>query len=169
MRSTKIINREPSIDEQIRLDALPICESPDTAADKLTKLRPITRYIYGMACTHCPSSAFKSITRAMAKSAGARLRQLGLLPESVDWTARARVCQSCPLCTVVNKKLYCGKPFLEMPLRDPGSQGCGCPVVSKARDPGEHCPIDSLHQPAAESPCNCKWCVKAAAEQLQVG
>jgi len=100
------------------------------------------------------------LTRAAAKSATSRLRDLGILPASVDWTARAVQCERCPLRVVRCGVSYCGKPFLAMPLRDPATDGCGCPTFAKAKDPSEHCPLDARHQPAEASgdSCNCKWC-----------
>jgi hypothetical protein len=102
-----------------------------------------------------------TFTRAAAKSATSRLRDFGIFPARVDWTARAVQCERCPLRVVRCGVSYCGKPFLAMPLRDPATDGCGCPTIAKAKDPSEHCPLDARHQPAATSHhgCNCKWCV----------
>jgi|SRR5690606_15620307 len=95
----------------------------------------------------------------MAKHAAARLRRMGLLSARADWLARVRICQSCPLCTTSDKQLFCGKPFLKKPFRDETVDGCGCPLIDKARAADEHCPIDPLHQPRSTAGrCNCKWC-----------
>ena len=101
------------------------------------------------------------LTRAAAKSAASRLRSLGLLKTQSDWTARAMVCERCPLRVVRGGVSYCGTPFLDEPLRDAATDGCGCPTKAKARDPNEHCPLDARHRPAVTSPaggCTCKWC-----------
>ena len=107
----------------------------------------------------CCRSAFASLSRAAAKSGAARLRRLGLLPARVDWAARASVCERCPMRVVRCGVSYCGTPFLRMPLRDPVTDGCGCPTREKARDPNEHCPIDPRHAEAIRSDedCTCKW------------
>lgn len=103
------------------------------------------------------------LTRAATRSAASRLRQLGILPTRIDWTARAVQCERCPLRTVRCGISYCGKPFLALPLREPAVDGCGCPTIAKAKDPSEHCPLDRRHQPAMTSAdaCNCKWCAAA--------
>jgi hypothetical protein len=105
-------------------------------------------------------TALVTITRAAAKSGTSRLRRLGLLPVRVDWVARATVCEHCPIRVVKCGVSYCGTPFLRMPLRDPAVDGCGCPTREKARDPGEHCPLDARHEQAqtADGACTCKWC-----------
>src|SRR5687767_783982 len=105
-------------------------------------------------------STFASLTRAATKSATSRLRELGVLPVRADWTARAVQCERCPLRVVRCGVSYCGKPFVAMPVRDPATDGCGCPTVAKAKDPSEHCPLDARHQPAIQvgGQCSCKWC-----------
>ena len=112
----------------------------------------------GLSC--CPSP-FATLTRAAAKSAASRLRSLGLLKTTPDWTARASICERCPLRVVRGGVSYCGTPFLDDPLRDVATDGCGCPTRAKARDPDEHCPLDAHHRPAVTSSatgCTCKWC-----------
>jgi hypothetical protein len=107
-------------------------------------------------------STFARLSRAAAKAAGARMRRLGLFRESVDWAARAQICERCPMRVIHNKTSYCGRPFLEDVDRDPAVDGCGCPTIAKAKDPAEHCPLDPFHRPAATNlagRCTCKWCV----------
>jgi hypothetical protein len=108
----------------------------------------------------CCRSAFAAITKAAAKSSAARLRRLGLLPVRVDWVARATVCERCPMRVVKCGASYCGTPFLRLPIRDPVTDGCGCPTREKARDPKEHCPIDARHDASVTNGerCTCKWC-----------
>lgn len=108
----------------------------------------------------CCGSAFASLSRAAAKSAAARLRNLGLLPEATDWPRRAAVCETCPLRTIHHKVSYCGRPFLHDIHRENPEDGCGCPTLKKAQSPHEHCPLDWNHRPARQLPdgCTCKWC-----------
>ena len=108
----------------------------------------------------CCRSPFAALSRAAAKAGASRLRRLGLLPTRVDWVARATVCERCPMRVVSCGVSYCGTPFLRMPQRDPVTDGCGCPTREKARDPGEHCPLDRTHNAAAtlDDACTCKWC-----------
>ena len=123
-----------------------------------------------MACFNCGSSAlgsrpgvFAALSRAAAKSAASRLRRLGVLPQRVDWAARASACERCPLRVVSAGVSYCGTPFLRKVDRDPALDGCGCPTVSKAKDPAEHCPVTARHQAASmvDDACDCKWCALA--------
>ena len=115
----------------------------------------------------CCRGAFAALSRAAAKSGASRLRRLGLLPTRVDWVARATVCERCPMRVVSCGVSYCGTPFLRMPLRDPVTDGCGCPTREKARDAAEHCPIDGSHNEAAtvDGTCTCKWCSVAQGAQ----
>ena len=110
--------------------------------------------------TCCRSDTFKAISRAMAKSASARLRQLGVGATAINWTTRATACERCPMRVVSRGISYCGDPFLERVDRVPLLHGCGCPTHAKAKDPSEHCPLDSSHQPAKKigARCTCKWC-----------
>lgn len=103
------------------------------------------------------------LSRAAAKSAGAKLRQAGILPVKSDWAARAALCERCPLRVIVGKTSYCGRPFQQQISRDPTVDGCGCPTIAKAKDPTEHCPLDPRHRPASPAThgngaCTCKWC-----------
>jgi hypothetical protein len=105
---------------------------------------------------------FAALSRAAAKSAAARLRNLRVLParSRVDWTARAAACERCPMRVISRGVSYCGSPFLENVRRDPVLDGCGCPTIAKSKDPGEHCPLNARHQPASPygQGCDCKWC-----------
>jgi hypothetical protein len=104
-------------------------------------------------------NTFAQISRAAAKAAAAKLRSAGLLRESVNWASRATVCERCPLRVIKCGVSYCGKPFLQQVERDPVVDGCGCPTRAKARDPREHCPLNTTHQARREhGACDCKWC-----------
>ncbi|QOV87296.1 hypothetical protein [Humisphaera borealis] len=109
-------------------------------------------------CTDFSSEGFAVLSRAAAKSASARLRNMGVLRVSNDWRRRLNVCGGCPLHSVVNGVAHCGKPLLTQIRRRP-EQGCGCPVEAKARRPGEHCPVTASHAPSSsDGACDCKWC-----------
>jgi hypothetical protein len=109
-------------------------------------------------CTDFTNGAFAVLSRAAAKSAAARLRNLGVMRVSNDWRRRITVCRGCTLFTVVNGVPHCGKPLLTQ-LRRVSTQGCGCPVEAKARSPEEHCPITAAHVPSdSNGACDCKWC-----------
>ena len=105
------------------------------------------------------SPAFAVLSRAAAKSASARLRNLGVLRVDADWRARATACAGCPLRTVVRGVPHCGRPLLRQVTRS-AADGCGCPIEDKARRPGEHCPLSTNGTPrrAAGGACDCKWC-----------
>jgi hypothetical protein len=118
-------------------------------------------------CVSCSSSTlgsrrgvFAALSRAAAKSASARLRNLGVLRGRVDWATRAATCERCPLRVVAGGTSYCGTPFLRKVNRDAALDGCGCPTIAKAKDPREHCPVNARHQAAQTSRlgCDCKWC-----------
>ena len=118
-------------------------------------------------CCGARRSVFATLTRAAAKSAGAKLRGAGALPTAVDWSARASNCERCPLRVVQRGTSYCGRPFLQNVNRDPVTDGCGCPTHAKAKDPAEHCPIDSRYRAAVQSKgeCNCRWCVSTVTKR----
>jgi hypothetical protein len=103
---------------------------------------------------------FAALSRAAAKSAAAKLRGLGVMRIRADWSARATVCERCPLRVISGSTSYCGTPFLDMIDRRPAIDGCGCPTIAKAKDPQEHCPLNLRNQPATRSggDCDCKWC-----------
>ena len=105
-------------------------------------------------------SGFAALSKAAAKSAAARFRQMGMTAEHPGWAARAVICERCPLRVVEKNISYCGKPFLKKIDRDETLEGCGCPVRAKAKDPAEHCPITPRHLASKQSPtgCTCKWC-----------
>jgi hypothetical protein len=119
----------------------------------------------------CCSSAFKVLSRAAAKSAAARIRQMGIAG-SIDprWPVRAQVCERCPLRVVHRGSSYCGNPLLQKIHRDETIDGCGCPTIAKARSPEEHCPIDHSFSAAKRigGRCSCKWCVSAPSSRSTV-
>lgn len=97
--------------------------------------------------------------KALVKGAGAIFRRINGTGNHPRWAERAAVCEKCPNRVVSGTASYCGKPFLNQINRDPVIDGCGCPTREKAKDPTEHCPINTRHQAAIESPaCDCKWC-----------
>jgi hypothetical protein len=116
--------------------------------------------INGMSVFSCCSSTLKELSRAAAKSAASRLRQLGIGSTHADWARRAEMCERCPLRVVRRGVSYCGDPFLEQIHRDPTIDGCGCPTRAKAKDPSEHCPIDRHYSVAVTvgGHCTCRWC-----------
>jgi len=101
-----------------------------------------------------------SFSRAAFKFAGSIARKFGTTPTAANWVQRAEMCERCPLRVIQCGKSYCGKPFLQQPVRDAVVDGCGCPTHAKAKDPAEHCPLNEQYQPAAQSngSCNCRWC-----------
>jgi hypothetical protein len=122
-----------------------------------------------MACFGCGFSTglsplFKSLSRAAAKSAAAKLRGLRALPVYQDWASRAVVCEGCPVRRVFRGVSYCGNPYLQKPVRD-AMEGCGCPTAAKAKDSGEHCPLNVRNREAdrAGGQCDCKWCAAGRA------
>lgn len=121
---------------------------------------PITQYMLASCCR----STLANLSRAAAKAAKDRLRRMGLLPDSPDWPRRAEICERCPMRVIVCNRSYCGRPFLQLPKRDPAVDGCGCPTLAKAKDASEHCPIDARSNPAHQEgdACNCKWCAAVA-------
>lgn len=109
-------------------------------------------------CTRFGSPVFALLSRAAAKSAGARLRRAGILRTDPLSAGRLQQCEACSLRVVADGVAHCGKPLLKQ-IRRPADQGCGCPVEDKARRPGEHCPITLSGRPRNERGiCDCKWC-----------
>jgi hypothetical protein len=108
---------------------------------------------------------FKSLSRAAAKSAAAKLRSWHGLPTYPAWAGRATICENCPIRRVYAGVSYCGSPYLQQPIRQP-IEGCGCPTREKAKDPAEHCPLTRSNRPASQSPgkCDCKWCQAKTAQ-----
>lgn len=108
-----------------------------------------------------------SPSRVVIKLAQAGVKRTASLFRSVGgrdyegWTERAKVCARCPMVVVQCGKSYCGRPFLSQIARDEPTEGCGCPIAPKAKDPHEHCPRDE-HFSARSSDdagrCNCLWC-----------
>jgi hypothetical protein len=113
-----------------------------------------------MACFTCHTNSFRSISLAMAKGAAARMRRMGIVPTAVEWTARAAICEGCPMRVLRGGVTYCGTPFLRLIDRDPAVDGCGCPTRDKAKSPDEHCPVDRHFQRPVRvgERCNCRWC-----------
>ena len=98
-------------------------------------------------------------SRAAAKAASARLRDGGTLAVSPDARERLAVCRRCPLRVVHDGAEFCGKPLWQ---RDRGDEpGCGCPLVDKARDPAEHCPLAAESAEPGFSRA-CRWCAAVA-------
>jgi hypothetical protein len=133
--------------------------------DRICKLSPPSahasdNYPQMSALTCCGGNLFATLSRAAAKAASAKLRRLSVLPVKQDWAARAAVCERCHMRVLHRGVSYCGQPLLRQIDRDPAIDGCGCPTREKAKDPKEHCPIDSRNQPAhpISPPCSCKWC-----------
>jgi hypothetical protein len=109
----------------------------------------------------CCANPFKTLSRAAAKAAASRWRQMGMAPVHPNWARRAAVCETCPLRVAHRAVSYCGRPFLDQIQRDPQIDGCGCPTIAKAKSPDEHCPLNSSHRPATLTVggrCTCKWC-----------
>ena len=110
-------------------------------------------------CVACFGRSFATVTRAMARAAGAKLRAMAGSPHP-QWPGRARVCQTCHLLVVRDGTQYCGRPFLRLPVRDPAMEGCGCPVLQKAKSQSEHSPLNARQYPATANSagCDCNWC-----------
>ena len=117
-------------------------------------------------CSSFASPVFATLSRAAAKSAGARLRGAGVLRVDPNWASRVAVCKGCSLRTVANGVPHCGKPLLRQ-VRRAADGGCGCPIEAKAKTPGEHCPLNNTGQPRSQTPaaCDCQWCVGQPAER----
>ena len=108
-----------------------------------------------------PSRLVIRLTQAGAKRLRSVFRNVGVGREHPDWRARTDICSRCPLCVVDRKRIYCGKPFLSQIDRDQATEGCGCPVIEKAKDPSEHCPRDRHFNPSTgldPARCDCSWC-----------
>src|SRR3954454_4367090 len=117
-------------------------------------------------CTSLSSPTFALLSRAAARSAGARLRNLGVLRSDVNWLARLAVCRTCSLRTMVAGVPHCGKPLLRQLNRASG-EGCGCPLEDKAKRPDEHCPLTpagAIRALENLGACGCKWCAAAASK-----
>ena len=110
-------------------------------------------------------SRFAALSRAAAKYATAVARRAGAATVHPDWTSRAAVCETCPLRVIVGTLSYCGQPMHRKILREPATDGCGCPTREKARAPEEHCPVNARHHPATRhaGACDCKWCASFSA------
>jgi hypothetical protein len=114
-----------------------------------------------MSCYTCGRrTLFADLSRAAAKLTSARLRGVRAVKTHPQWATRAATCEYCPIRVIHKGKTYCGQPFLSQIQRSP-EEGCGCPINDKAKDPAEHCPVDSRHRVATQmgNNCNCKWCL----------
>ncbi len=121
-----------------------------------------------MALLTCCTGGFRTLSRAAAKAAKAKLREIGLDATAPDWADRAAECERCPLRVIRANISYCGRPLLERVDRDVANDGCGCPTGAKAKSPEEHCPLDRTHQAArrlTDGSCTCKWCSLVGREE----
>ncbi len=114
-----------------------------------------------MSVLTCCAGGFRTLSRAAAKAAKARLRAMGVGATAPDWARRAEACERCPMRVIRHNISYCGRPLLERVDRDVETEGCGCPTRAKGKSPEEHCPLDQANRSAAlvEGRCTCKWCV----------
>jgi hypothetical protein len=113
-----------------------------------------------------PSKIFVTLGVAGIKRAKAWLRAADAVHP--EWETRAEICQRCPLVVVQCRKSYCGKPLLRHLDRDEATDGCGCPVNLKARDPGEHCPRNVAWEASSKTDaltCDCTWCASLRSAQ----
>ena len=101
-----------------------------------------------------------SLAKAVTKAVTASFRRWGAVSTAPNWPIRAAMCETCHLRVIRCGVSYCGRPYTEHPFRDESTEGCGCPCVDKAKDPGEHCPLDYHALPAHrdDGRCTCKWC-----------
>lgn len=107
-----------------------------------------------------PSRLLVRLSQAGVKRLRSVFRDVGVGSVHPHWQARAEICATCPLCVVDRKHTYCGKPLLRQVERDEATEGCGCPILAKARDPAEHCPRNRLFGPSTKDErCDCMWCV----------
>lgn len=116
-------------------------------------------------------STYQILLHAGVKKLRSLVRSVGGVPTYPGWQARAEICARCPVAVTIKGHLYCGRPLLSDLHRRP-EEGCGCPILAKAKDPAEHCPVSPQLLAASQgaspsSPCACKWCsarlaVKAA-------
>lgn len=112
------------------------------------------------------------LASAVAKRLRSVWRQWMKTRVHADWQERVRTCATCPVARQVGKTVYCGRPLLESPIRRP-EDGCGCPVVLKAKDPDEHCPLDGRFGPSMRLPppggCTCRWCASSRLKTAKTG
>lgn len=108
-----------------------------------------------------PSRLVIRLTQAGVKRLGSVFRSGGMLSEHPEWKERLEICSRCPLSVVEKKHVYCGKPFLRQINRHEPTEGCGCPILAKAKDPAEHCPRNRLFDASTKTDadtCDCTWC-----------
>ncbi len=109
-----------------------------------------------------PTRLVYRLSQAGVKRLGSIFRGIGVGSEHPDWQARAEICSRCPLCVTEKRHAFCGKPFLSKINREEATEGCGCPVLEKAKDPAEHCPRNRVFDPSTKAHadlCDCTWCV----------
>lgn len=110
-----------------------------------------------------PSRLLVRLSLAGVKRVRSVFRDVGVGRVHADWQERVDICSRCPLCVVDRKHAFCGKPFLSKIDREEATDGCGCPIVAKAKDPTEHCPRDRVYNPSTkDSACQCMWCTASA-------
>jgi len=112
----------------------------------------------------CPSPVWKSLSKAAARAAGARMRAVGVLRSADNWRTRLAICRTCLLRTVSNGVSLCGPPYLRQLHRTP-ADGCGCRCEDKAKRPAEHCPLTIQGRPLPTphpAACTCQWCAANA-------
>jgi hypothetical protein len=116
-----------------------------------------------MALAISPTRVAIKLVQAGVKRTASVFRSIGVGGRDyANWTERAEVCARCPLVVTQCGKSYCGRPFLKQIARDEPTEGCGCPVIPKAKDVREHCPRDEHFNARCtdpHTPCNCLWCV----------
>ncbi|MGC4032284.1 MAG: hypothetical protein QM754_11245 [Tepidisphaeraceae bacterium] len=85
--------------------------------------------------TASPAKLLYTLARAAGKAATSKLRLAGFVPEANDWAAKAEICERCPLRVVKCTVSYCGQPLLRNLVRDPVTDGCGCPTLRQGERP----------------------------------
>lgn len=108
-----------------------------------------------------PSKLLLRLSQAGVKRAASVFRSVGVGSIHPQWQARVDLCATCPLLVVSDRKTFCGRPLLRQIQRDEATEGCGCPIMLKAKDPTEHCPRDRVYMPATQTDadtCTCTWC-----------
>ena len=118
-----------------------------------------------------PRPLLAVLTSAAIKKTASLFRSFGGSSFHPDWEARASVCARCPIAHRHGKHLYCGKPLIHQPVRPPEA-GCGCPIIAKAQDPAEHCPLTAQYLPTDlptdTTSCPCQWCAAARAKSHEI-
>jgi hypothetical protein len=116
----------------------------------------------GVSATMSPTRLIYRLSQAGFKRMGSVFRDIGVGREHPHWQERAEICTRCPMCVTEKRHAYCGKPFLKKIDRDEATEGCGCPILAKAKDPAEHCPRNRTFEASSKThadTCDCVWCV----------